>query len=71
MSFILQSWWIWLAVIAVTFAIHETWAGLTKRQMLTDYVRTETLRFPILIFWLGVCVGSLCMHFWGGQGKGL
>jgi hypothetical protein len=68
---ILESWWIWLLLVALTFGIHELWAGMTGNQMLTQYVRASTKRFPILIFWMGVCVGALCMHFWGDQGKGL
>lgn len=67
---ILQNWWIWLVIIAVTFAIHEAWAGLSGHQMLTDYVRTETLRFPILIFFLGMAVGWASAHFWGDRGIG-
>lgn len=66
----LQSWWIWLVIVAVTFGVHELWAGLTGNQMLTDYVRATTLRFPILIFFLGMAVGAAAFHFWGDQGKG-
>jgi hypothetical protein len=62
---LLQSWPLWLVLMIATFGLHEAWALATGRQALTDWVRTVTLRFPIMIFLLGALVGWLAGHFWG------
>jgi hypothetical protein len=59
------SWGWWLLAILATFGIHEGWAIVTKQQTLTNFVRTETARIPIVIFILGILVGGAAVHFWG------
>lgn len=61
----LQSWGLWLSLVAITFLIHEFWALATGRQPLTIFVRNSTKRYPILIFILGFLTGLAALHFWG------
>jgi hypothetical protein len=65
MSSFFQSWGFWLLLIVGTFGIHEGWALATGHQTLTAFTRSTTLRFPAIIFLLGILVGWAFMHFWG------
>jgi hypothetical protein len=64
-----MSGWFWFIVVAFAVFLVMELGGLYfygVQATLTDYIRASTKRQPIMILFIGIALGVLFVHFWGG-----
>jgi hypothetical protein len=56
-------WTIWIVLLALSFAALETWAIMTAGTTLSRYIYEISHAWPLFIWFAGVLVGGLAVHF--------